>query len=142
MGLLDRRNDSATVRTLLPEIEAEIEAGAKRPEIYEALKKNHGLTLSYPGFLSALKRARRYWRENGGINSRRVEKKGTASRAPAERPDSQEREENPAPPAAAPTEEQSAKGGRKKRGIINPKDFRPSEDFEKEIEAIASKKYE
>lgn len=61
MGLLETetRNDSAKVWTLLPEIEAELEAGSKRPEIYEALKLKHGLTLTYDGFLSALKRARK-----------------------------------------------------------------------------------
>lgn len=136
MGLLERRNDSATVRTLLPEIEAEIEAGSKRPEIYEALKKNYGLTLSYDGFLSALKRARRYKkeRESRGSQSGKLdanEKDSFVSRVGWE----PERKEPPA-------QENEPEAPKKKRGIISPEDFRPRPGIEEEIEKLARKKYE
>lgn len=136
MGLLEKRNDSATVRTLLPEIEAEVEAGAKRPEIYEALKKNYGLTLSYDGFLSALKRARRYRKERESREAQRGKLGTTEEDSLVGRVGLKSEKKEP------PAQEKKREAPKKKRGIISPEDFRPSPEIEEEIERLSRKKYE
>lgn len=82
MGLVDMRNDSAKVRALLPEIESELKAGVTRTEIFDALKDKHGLSLTFAGFLSALKRARRKTRK---ADSGKMEPGGNDRPEPEER---------------------------------------------------------
>ncbi|WP_193061081.1 hypothetical protein [Halomonas sp. 3A7M] len=124
MGLLDTRNDSAKVRILLPEIEAELEAGAKRPEIYAALKSKHGLTLTYDGFLSALKRARK---------KQQLAKRSVAK---ADKSDGEVAPINE--PSEAPVKKE-AKQEKAKRGIISKKDFKPSDDIDDKLSELTGK---
>lgn len=55
---LEPKNTSAVVRNHLDEIETAITQGVTRAQIYELLRTEYGVTASYDGFLSALKRAR------------------------------------------------------------------------------------
>ncbi|WP_427047322.1 hypothetical protein [Halomonas casei] len=123
MGLLETetRNDSAKVWTLLPEIEAELEAGSKRPEIYEALKLKHGLTLTYDGFLSALKRAR---------------KKAGAKKKPTKATDVPDDKQTETPLKTEPTEPKQEKP---KQGIISKNDFKPSADIDDKLAKLTGK---
>lgn len=55
---LQPKNTSAVVRNHLDEIETALTQGVTRAQIYELLRAEHGVTATYDGFLSALKRAR------------------------------------------------------------------------------------
>lgn len=129
MGLLDNRNDSAKVWTLLPEIEAELKAGAKRPEIFEALKEKHGLTLTYDGFLSALKRARKKAKTC----------KNPAQQAAQEKTVESVEEVAGNTPELAPQPNNQPAEEEIKRGIISRNDFKPSADIDEKITKLTGK---
>lgn len=121
MGLLDTRNDSAKVRKLLPEIEAELKEGAKRLEIYEALKAKHGLSLTYVGFLSALKRARKMAKNDDAPDVVSSDDKSPDIVTPNAKETTEAQEDKP------------------KRGIIGKNDFKPSADIDDKLTKLTGK---
>lgn len=118
---IDTLSDSVQVRKLLPQIEAELEAGARRQQVYEAIKAKYDLTFTYEGFLTALKRARKIAGENEGYET--VESSGES------------------PDIVTPKEKETteARQDKPKRGIIGKTDFKPSADIDDKLTELTGK---
>lgn len=125
---LPSRKGVGLVRRLLPDIEAAVREGATLKQVHSALQSEYGLTLNFDSFKNALYRARKD-SESGKLET--SEKGSPVGRTDlgAERKEPPEIEKKPEAP-------------KKKRGIISPKDFRPSPDIEEELERLTSKKYD
>lgn len=125
---LPKRKGVGLVRGLLPDIEAALHEGAALKDIHAVLQADHGLTITFNSFKVTLHRVRK-------------EQQGGKAR-PSEEADQERHESVARRPVASPQKQTEAPTPKKKRGIIAPKDFRPSPEMEEEIERIANKKYD
>ena len=67
---LKPRSDSARIRNMLSEIEAALEKGASREDVWKTLKEEQGLTVTFDGFCKALQRARaRISKQSTGVGT-------------------------------------------------------------------------
>lgn len=122
------RSDSAVVRNLLDDIEQAIDNGASRQEIYESIKAEHQLTLSFNGFCVALKRARKK-RDASGSHDPQTIQRETGSYNPNEKVSGShdpEAETNDPTPAPSPDEKPAEK---KKAMPMKGGAFRPPKGF-------------
>src|SRR5690554_761283 len=128
---LPKRKGVGLVRRLLPDIEAALHEGGALKDIHAVLQSDHGLTITFNSFKVALHRARK---EKGRKAMPVPDAKASNGCVDAD-PVGSEPEASQQPQTTVPKP-------KKKRGIIGPKDFRPSPELEAEIERIARKKYE
>ncbi|MGM0988544.1 MAG: hypothetical protein ACQEXI_16415 [Pseudomonadota bacterium] len=130
---MPRTKGAGIVRRHLADIEKELREGVALADIHSALREEYGLELSFNGFKTALRRARKERNEGRLITP--PEKTVLPASEPREKKpgqESREAQESPRQPEAK----------RKKRGIISPDDFRPRQGIEEELEKLARKKYE
>ncbi|WP_299312646.1 hypothetical protein [uncultured Halomonas sp.] len=124
---LPKRKGVGLVRRLLPDIEAALYEGGTLKDIHTVLQSDHGLTITFNSFKVALHRVRK---EQG-------RKAMPDAEAGKERVDA-----NPIGGEPEASQQPQAEAPKKKRGIISPKDFRPSPEIEEELEKLTSKKYD
>lgn len=129
---LKPRSDSAVVRNHMAEIEEALARGASRKDVYEALKTDHDLTLTFGAFTKALYRARTRTKKTGkhdpeakNPGSYNPTPKSTETKSDAEQSKSEPETESDS--AKETTNRERRKTPLKKGGFAPPDDFDPTE---------------